>query len=104
MSIATEYHHLRFDADGVVRIGATRFRVRDLATEHYAFGWSAEELLRQHPDLRPEQVYSALVYFYDHFDEMTAAMQLSAERMDERRQTQPITREELLRRRTASGG
>jgi len=40
--------------------------------------WSAEELLRQHPDLRPEEVYAALADFDDHVEELVPAMQESA--------------------------
>ena len=36
------------------RIGETRYKIILLAGEHYHYGWSGEELLRQHPDLRPE--------------------------------------------------
>ena len=68
MSTVLQYPHLSFDADGTVRIDRTRYKVIHLAGEHYHYGWSAEEILRQHPDLRPEQVYAALTYFYDHHD------------------------------------
>ncbi len=39
-------------------------KVIHLAAEHYHYGWSAEELMRQHADLRPEEVYAALTYFF----------------------------------------
>ncbi|MFO0902384.1 MAG: DUF433 domain-containing protein [Pirellulales bacterium] len=70
MSTANEYPHVRLDADGAARIDETRYKVLHLAAEHYYHGWTAEELLRQHPDLRPAQVYSALAYFYDHHAEL----------------------------------
>lgn len=78
MSLATVYPHIEIDAAGVARIEKTRYKVLHLAAEHFHHGWTAEELLRQHPDLRPEQAYAALVYFYDHFDEMVAQMETSA--------------------------
>src|SRR5438105_4137163 len=65
MSTQAHYPHLTIDADGVARIAATRYKVIHLAAEHYQHGWTAEELLRQHPDLHPEQVYAAVTYFYD---------------------------------------
>ncbi|WP_165226822.1 DUF433 domain-containing protein [Aquisphaera insulae] len=70
MSTTTRYPHLSEDADGVVRIDGTRYKVLLIAGEHFHYGWSAEEILRQHPDLRPEQVYSVLTYFYDHEEAM----------------------------------
>src|SRR5215470_18052563 len=79
MSSVTTYPHITVDEGGVARIGRSRYKVIHLAAEHYHYGWSAEELLRQHPDLRPEEVYAALTYFYDHFDEMAAAFGVSEE-------------------------
>ena len=74
MSVIVNYPHLTRDESGAVRIDNTRYKVIHLASEHYHYGWSAEELMRQHPDLRPEQVYAALTYFYDHFDELVQSM------------------------------
>ena len=56
MTAHVEYTHLTTDSDGTERIAGTRYKVLHLAADHYQHGWSAEELLRQHPDLRPEQV------------------------------------------------
>ena len=67
MSTAADYPHLNVE-NGTARVAGTRYTVLHLAAEHYHYGWTAEELLRQHPDLRPEEVYAALTYFYDHFD------------------------------------
>lgn len=97
MASIVQYPHILLDDDGTARIGRTRYKVLHLAAEHYHYGWSAEELLRQHPDLRPEQVYAALAYFYDHFDEMVEQMKAAAERVESLRGSQPLTRAELLR-------
>src|ERR1700730_6727364 len=100
MVTASLYPHIESDEAGTPRIGKTRYQVIHLAAEHYHFGWSAEELLRQHPDLRPEEVYAALTYFYDHFQPMLEQMKASNERGEARLQTQPLTRDQLLQRRT----
>jgi uncharacterized protein (DUF433 family) len=92
------YPHITVDEDGTVRVGQTRYKVLHLAAEHYHHGWSAEELLRQHPDLRPEEVYAALTYFYDHHDEMVAAMHDAAVTAESLRSAATVSREELLRR------
>ena len=98
MSTAAHYPHIVIDALGTARVDQTRYKVEHLAAEHYHHGWTAEELLRQHPDLRPEQVYSALAYFYDFYDEMTAALESSAAVAEKARHTQALSREELLKR------
>ena len=97
------YPHLTIDEKGQARIGKTRYKVIQLAAEHYQHGWSAEELLRQHPDLRPEEVYAALTYFYDHHDAMVAEMKYSLATVEANRPSQPFSRDELLRRKAALG-
>lgn len=75
MSTAVHYPHLVTDPDGTARIAHTRYQVRQLAGEHLRHGWTAEEILRRHPDLRPGQVYAALAYFYDHYEAMILDLQ-----------------------------
>ncbi len=103
MSTKVEYRHLSVDDAGVPRITGTRYKVVHLAAEHYQHGYSAEELLRQHPDLRPEQVYNALAYFYDHYQEMVDEMKASLAAAQAARPAAPFSREELLRRKAAAG-
>lgn len=104
MSTLLQYPHLSLDADGNARIEGTRYKVIHLAGEHYHYGWSAEEILRQHPDLRPEQVYAALTYFYDHHDALVDAMRSAAGIAKREAQKQPLARSELLKRRSARQG
>ena len=101
MSTLVQYPHLSIDADGTARVDRTRYKVIHLAGEHYHYGWSAEEILRQHPDLRPEQVYAALTYFYDHHESLVDEMQETAIAAEQEARKQPISRAELLKRRAA---
>jgi uncharacterized protein (DUF433 family) len=98
MSVIVNYPHLTRDESGAVRIDNTRYKVIHLASEHYHYGWSAEELMRQHPDLRPEQVYAALTYFYDHYDELVQLMATHAAKVDNLRERQTLSRADLLAR------
>ena len=98
MSTAAHYPHIATDASGTARLDQTRYKVEHLAAEHYHFGWTAEELLRQHADLRPEQVYSALAYFYDHYDELVARIESGAAKAEQSRQAHALSRDELLKR------
>jgi len=100
MSARTDYPHLVIDAAGTARIGSTRYKVLHLAAEHYHHGWTAEELLRQHPDLRPEEVYAALTYFYDHHSAMLSQLKASKSDLEAVPRSQPISRAELLRRKS----
>ena len=103
MNTLVQYPHLTFDADGNARIDRTRYKVIHLAGEHYHYGWSAEEILRQHPDLKPEQVYAALTYFYDHHDFLVGQLQETAVAVEQHASNQPFSRSELLNRRAAQG-
>ncbi|SFI47160.1 DUF433 domain-containing protein [Planctomicrobium piriforme] len=98
MSAATTYPHLLIDANGTVRIGDTRYKVQHLAAEHYFYGWTAEELMRQHPDLQPVEVYAALTYFYDNYDELVTNFDTDASQVERLRPAPVISREELLKR------
>lgn len=93
---ATVYPHLTVAESGSVHIGSSRYKAIHLAAEHYQYGWTAEELLRQHPDLRPEQVYSVLTWFYDHFEEVVAEIKSSERQAESQRKPVPVSREQLL--------
>ena len=101
MSTAADYPHIVVDDSGAARIDATRYKVLHLAAEHYYHGWTAEELLRQHPDLRPEQVYACLAYFYYDYAATIAQLEASAAEADAQRDRQALSRDELLKRRTS---
>ena len=99
MGTATIYPHLSVDEHGIARISGSRYKVLHLAGEHYHYGWSAEELLRQHPDLKPEEVYSALTYFYDHYSQMVSELSEISQRVQRLPADQTMSREELMQRR-----
>lgn len=98
MSTAINYPHITTDGQGTAYLAGSRYKVLHLATEHYHLGWSAEELLRQHPDLRPEEVYAALTYFYDHFNELVNEIRRRAGDAAALRTDKQLSRAELLAR------
>jgi uncharacterized protein (DUF433 family) len=101
MTTALDAALLTTDENGVVHIGNSRYKVIHLASEHYSYGWTAEELLRQHPDLRPEEVYAALAHFYLNYEAIVGEMEVSASRVEALRRPAPLSRDELLRRNVA---
>src|SRR5579859_7246757 len=66
MAIQTPYEHIVVDASNVPTIAGTTLKVIELILEQTAYGWSAEELLFQHPYLTLGQIHSALAYYWDH--------------------------------------
>lgn len=101
MSATVNYPHLDHDAEGRARIAGTRYKVLHLAGEHYHYGWSADDLLDQHPDLRPEQIYAALTYFYDHHEAMVRELNQEADQVDRLAAGKTLSRASLLKRREA---
>ena len=71
MSTVVRYPHIEKPADGPARLERTpRVRIAQIVMDHLAHGWSAEELCRQHPYLSVAEAHAALLYYYDHLDEI----------------------------------
>lgn len=60
-------------------IERVNFKAIHLIREHLAFGWSAEELVLNHPQLRLGEVYAALAWYADHASEVEAVVRESLE-------------------------
>jgi uncharacterized protein (DUF433 family) len=101
MATVDFYPHLAADACGRVCIGSSRYTVEHLAAEHHFLGWTAEELLRQHPDLAPAEVYAALAYFHDHHEAVLAAIEATGKWADSQRPSRSVSRSELVKRRSS---
>jgi uncharacterized protein (DUF433 family) len=74
MMTTTEYPHVEVDDQGRAFIKGTRFKVVQIVKDRVYYGWSAEEIQRQHEMLTLPQVYTALAYYYDHKQELDAVM------------------------------
>ncbi len=58
--------HINLDDRGVAWIDGTQTKVKEVVIEKLAFGWSPEELHRQHPHLPLARIYAALAYYFEH--------------------------------------
>ena len=74
----TPYAHVVLDETGVARIDGTRYKVVHLVAERLAYGWSAEQLGVEHPDLTLGQIYSALAYYADHTQALQVVIRADA--------------------------
>lgn len=75
MLLETRYEHIILNEDGQPTIAGTTMKVKELVAERLAWGWSAEELLINHPDLTLGKIYSGLAYYADHHEEIDAAIE-----------------------------
>ena len=77
--------HIVIDDQGRACIAGTAFRVDQLAIEHTAYGWTAEEIYLQHyRKLTPAQIHAALAFYYDHqaeFDDQIRRSDAEFERL-----------------------
>lgn len=72
--------HLTFEADGEPVIARSRFKAMHLIREHMAYGWGAEELALNHPQLTLAEIYSALAWYADHASRVDAKLEAELSR------------------------
>jgi len=90
MLTQTRYEHVALDERGTPHIVGTTMKVQELVAERHAWGWSAEELLINHPDLTLGQIFSALAYYADHPSEIDQAIEDDLQDVEKlRRKTKP---------------
>jgi uncharacterized protein (DUF433 family) len=86
MMIAVTTSPISLDDRGVAWIEGTNTKVKELVIEKLAFGWSPEELHRQHPHLPMAKIHAALSYYYEHQAEMDADMERDHREVQQLRQ------------------
>ncbi len=104
MRTAEPVAHIFRDAAGVAWIDRTRVKVVELALDHVAYGWGAEEIHRQHPHLSLAQIHAALGYYDDHqvsFDVQMAESLAEADRLAVGTTDSPLRRRLRLLKRPA---
>lgn len=84
------YPHITLNNRGVPCIDGTRHRVIDIAADHVAYGYSAGQIVEQYPDLTLAQVHAALTYYFDHQEEIDAALIESYKHTERLRKAQKL--------------
>jgi uncharacterized protein (DUF433 family) len=72
-----DYPHIVKTPDtcsGLPRIEGTRITVNLVVREVVRCRWTPEEVLIAHPHLTMAQIYAALAYYFDHFEEVNASL------------------------------
>ncbi len=59
-----------------------RVRVAMIVMDYLAYGWSPDEIRRQHPHLTLAEVHAAMGYYYDHQDEIDGEITTELEEVD----------------------
>lgn len=65
------YPHIEKRHDAPARLQRVpRVRVAQIAMDYLAYGWSPDEMCRQHAYLLPAEAHSAMAYYFDHQNEI----------------------------------
>lgn len=78
----TRYEHVVLDENGTPVIEGTNIKIIEIVLDKLAYGWSAEEIHLQHPNLTLGQIHSALAYYWDHKDALDQDIQARFEFAD----------------------
>jgi uncharacterized protein (DUF433 family) len=88
---------IELDEQGIPWIVGANTKVVEVVLDKIAYGWSPEEMHRQHPYLSMAQIHAALSYYYEHQAEVDADIERRERFVEEMRaqQKNPFTRAEL---------
>jgi uncharacterized protein (DUF433 family) len=83
MSVEVAYPHIEKVAAEPARLARVpRVRVAQIVMDYLAFGWSPDEMCRQHPYLLPAEAHAAMVYYFDHQPEIDAEINAELQAVD----------------------
>src|SRR5712692_3016318 len=80
---------IEIDEKGVPWISGANTKVVEVVLDKMAYGWSPEEMHRQHPHLSMAQIHAALSYYYEYQDEVDADIERRYQYVEELRAQQP---------------
>lgn len=83
MANAIAYPHIVKENGQPARLEShPRVRVAQIVMDYLAYGWSADEIHRQHPHLALAEVHAAMGYYYDNQAEIDAEITAELEEVD----------------------
>src|SRR4051794_25094157 len=88
MAIGIGYPHVAKDDGQPARLERLpRIRVAQVVMDYLAHGWSPEEMCRQHPHLTIAEAHAAMLYYWDHRDEIDREVRDEWEQAEQERST-----------------
>jgi uncharacterized protein (DUF433 family) len=90
MSVMHVYPHIEKVEGQPARLARLpRVRVAQIVMDYLAYGWSADEMCRQHPYLMPAEAHAAMGYYFDHQDAMDAEIRAEWVQVERERLNSP---------------
>ena len=69
--LSLSYPHIEKHGDQPARLQRLpRIRVAQIVMDYLTYGWSVEEICRQHLYLKPAEAHAAMGYYFDHQEEI----------------------------------
>jgi hypothetical protein len=69
--LALSYPHIEKQDDQPARLQRLpSIRVAQIVIDYLAYGWSVEEICRQHIYLKPAEAHAAMGYYFDHQEDI----------------------------------
>lgn len=76
VALELPYPHIEKANGDPARLGRIpRVRVAQIVMDYLAFGWSPDEICRQHPYLTLAEIYAAMAYYFDNQAEIDAEIE-----------------------------
>lgn len=83
MASAIGYPHIIKEDGKPARLEShPRVRVAQIVMDYLAYGWSADEIHRQHPHLALAEVHAAMGYYYDNQAQIDAEITAELQEVD----------------------
>ncbi len=88
---------------GKPRIAGHRIKVEDIVIWHEKMGLSPDEIVSQYPTITLADVYAALAYYHDNFEEIRQQIQEDEEFAREMQQKTPSLVQQKLKQQNVNG-
>jgi uncharacterized protein (DUF433 family) len=86
MALELTYPHIEKPEGQPARLQRLpRVRVAQIVMDYLAYGWSPDEMCRQHPYLTPAEAHAAMAYYFDHQDEIDGEIRAEVEQVGQAR-------------------
>jgi len=83
MALELSYPHIEKSGDQPARLGRVpRVRVAQIVMDYLAYGWSPDEMCRQHPYLKLAEAHAAMAYYFDHQSEIDTEIRAELDDVD----------------------
>lgn len=90
MSAAIAYPHVVKPPDGPAHLERyPRILVAQIVVDYLNYGWSADQIVRQYPHLSMAEAHAAMLYYWDHREEIDAEIQAEVEQVEYERANTP---------------